>query len=37
LDALLHRNSFLVRESIEVLACHGGALGGLVRVLLWAH
>src|SRR5262249_47309316 len=37
LDALLHRDSFLVRESLELLVDHGGALGGLLRVLRWAH
>src|SRR5881397_483051 len=37
LDALLHRESFLVRESLELLADRGGALGGLLRFLLWAH
>src|SRR5213594_82363 len=37
LDALLHRESFLVRECLELLVVHGGALGGLPRVLLWAH
>src|SRR3989441_5856223 len=37
LDALLHRDSFLVRESLELLADRGGALGGLLRFLLWAH
>src|SRR6266568_4651522 len=37
LDALLHRDSFLVRESLELLLDRGGALGGLLRVLLWAH
>src|SRR5207247_5217271 len=37
LDALLHRDSFLVRESLELLADRGGALGGLLRCLLWAH
>src|SRR5207249_6226332 len=34
LDALLHRASFLVRESREILAGRGGALGGLLRALL---
>src|SRR6266849_9184140 len=33
LDALLHRDSFLVRESLERLADRGGALGGLLRAL----
>src|SRR5437879_484576 len=37
LDALLHRDSFLVRESLELPADRGGALGGLLRFLLWAH
>src|SRR2546425_2731389 len=37
LDALLHRASFLVRESLELPADRGGALGGLLRFLLWAH
>src|SRR2546425_11737937 len=37
LDALLHRDSFLVRESLGLLADRGGALGGLLRFLLWAH
>src|SRR5438445_299637 len=37
LDALLHRESFLVGESLELLADRGGALGGLLRFLLWAH
>src|SRR6266852_4971433 len=35
LDALLHRGSFLVRESLGRLADRGGALGGLLRVLHW--
>src|SRR5439155_26878987 len=35
--ALLHRGSFLVRESLDLLAGHGGALGGLLCILLWAH
>src|SRR2546428_1540820 len=34
LDALLHRAVFLVRESLELLADRGGALGGLLRALL---
>src|SRR3989454_3614113 len=34
LDALLHRASFLVRESPELLAGRGDALGGLLRALL---
>src|SRR5262249_28091089 len=33
LDALLHRGSFLVRESLGRLADRGGALGGLLRAL----
>ena len=33
LGALLHRASFLVRESLELLAGRGGVLGGLLRVL----
>src|SRR5206468_2015155 len=37
LDALLHRDSFLVRESLELLVDRGGVLVGLLRVLLWAH
>src|SRR5207247_1333342 len=37
LDTLLHRDSFLVRESLELLADRGSALGGLLRFLLWAH
>src|SRR5260370_7661810 len=37
LDTLLHRDAFLVRESPDRLAARGGALGGLPRVLLWAH
>src|SRR5205814_4915255 len=37
LGALLHRGSFLVRESLDPLAGHGGALGGLLCILLWAH
>jgi hypothetical protein len=32
--ALLHRGSFLVRESFGLLVGRGGALGGLLRVLL---
>src|SRR4030067_698908 len=35
--ALLHRGSFLVRESRGLLVDRGGAIGGLLRVLLWAH
>src|SRR5438309_1742694 len=34
LGALLHRGSFLVRESLELLADRGGAPGGLLRALL---
>src|SRR5206468_12253210 len=37
LGALLHRSSFLVRESLGFLVGRGGALGGLLRFLLWAH
>src|SRR2546427_2228561 len=37
LDTLLHRGSFLVRESLDRLADRGGALGGLLRSFLWAH
>src|SRR5437660_585636 len=37
LGALLHRGSFLVRESLDRLAGHGGALGGLPCIRLWAH
>src|SRR5437867_1614192 len=37
LDALLHRDSFLVRESLELLVVRGGVLAGLLHVLLWAH
>src|SRR5215203_1455784 len=37
LGALLHRGSFLVRESLGLLVDRGGSLGGLLRVLLWAH
>src|SRR5258708_38521034 len=33
LDAFLHRDSFLARESLERLADRGGALGGLPRGL----
>src|SRR5437016_1821687 len=36
-DTLLHRGSFLVRESLDRLAGHGGALGGLLCIRLWAH
>src|SRR2546422_791095 len=34
LDALLHRDSFLFRESLGRLADRGAALGGLLRTLL---
>src|SRR5438445_634094 len=34
---LLHRGSFLVRESLDRLAGHAGALGGLPCIRLWAH
>src|SRR5437016_3049462 len=37
LDVFLHRGSFLVRESGELLGARGAALRGLLRVLLWAH
>src|SRR5215204_7280247 len=37
LGALLHRGSFLVRESLGLLVDRGGALGGLLRGLLCAH
>src|SRR2546425_8890688 len=37
LEILLHRGSFLVRECLELLLDRGGALGGLLRVLRWAH
>src|SRR5205814_1899579 len=37
LDTLLHRGSFLVRESLDRPAGHGGALGGLPCTRLWAH
>src|SRR3990170_4713760 len=37
LGALPHRGSFLVRESLGLLVDCGGALGGLLRVLPWAH
>src|SRR5881296_2345836 len=37
LNALLHRSSFLVRESPGPLVGRGGALCGLPRFLLWAH
>src|SRR5437879_11485211 len=36
-DELLHRGSFLVREYAALLVGRGGALGGLLRVLRWAH
>src|SRR5918995_7144694 len=35
--ALLHRSSFLVRESRGLLVDRGGALGGLLRCFLCAH
>lgn len=35
--ALLHRGSFLVRESIGLLVDRGGVLGGLLRFLFWVH
>src|SRR5438309_668719 len=37
LGALLHRGSFLVRESLDRLAGRAGALGGLLCIRLWAH
>src|SRR3989442_2356548 len=37
LDAVLHRGSLLVRESLELLVDRGGTLGGPLRVLFWAH
>src|SRR5947208_3931614 len=37
LDAFVHREPFLVRESLELLADRGAALGGLLRFLLWTH
>src|SRR2546428_7379545 len=37
LGALLHRGSFLVRESLDRLAGHGGAPGGLLCIRLGAH
>src|SRR5438046_1040066 len=37
LDTLLHRGSFLVRESLDRPAGHDGALGGLPCIRLWAH
>src|SRR5262249_40078786 len=37
LGARLHRSSFLVCESLGLLVDRGGALGGLLCVLLWAH
>src|SRR5881397_1167686 len=37
LNALLHRSSFLVRESPGPLVGRGGALCGLPRFLLWVH
>src|SRR5438132_298317 len=36
-DELLHRGSFLVREYAALLIGRGGALGGLLRGLRWAH
>src|SRR5438034_9121279 len=37
LGALLHRGSFLVRESLDRLAGHGGARGRLPCIRLWAQ
>src|SRR5215208_452872 len=37
LGAVLHRGSLLVREPLGLLVDRGGALGGLLRGLLWAH
>src|SRR2546427_466401 len=37
LDVLLHRGSFLVREPFDLLVGRRSALGGLLRVPLWAH
>src|SRR3989441_13094944 len=37
LGALLHCDAFLVRESLDRLAGHGGALGGLLCLLLRSH
>src|SRR3990170_5002336 len=37
LGALLHRGSFLIRASLDLLVARGGALGRLRRVLRWAH
>src|SRR6266571_1911405 len=37
LGALLHRDSLLVRESLDLLVDRAGALGGLPRGLLWNH
>src|SRR2546430_179204 len=34
---LLHGGSYLVRESLDRLAGHGSALGGLLCIRLWAH
>src|SRR5207237_6492657 len=34
LDALPHRDSFLVRESLRLLSSRGGVLGGLMSALL---
>src|SRR2546428_14088984 len=36
LDAILHRASFLIRESLELLAARGGTPGGLFHVVLLA-
>jgi hypothetical protein len=37
LGALLHRGSFLGRESLGLPLGLGGALGGLLRGVTWAH
>src|SRR5690242_21724240 len=37
LDTLLHRRSFLVRESLGLVAGRSRALGGLLGDLLWAQ
>src|SRR5881409_3740219 len=37
LGALLHCGAFLVRESLDRLAGHGGARGRLPCIRLWAH
>src|SRR5262249_17758844 len=37
LGAISHRGFFLVREPLGLLVDRGGALGGLLRVLYWAH